>query len=135
TVASFHPELMTEPLEETGEGTISNHARQAIEKLAEKKTVLAIGPGISRNEETAEVVRKIVLGAEAAVVLDADGLNAFEGKSEAFNRKDRKEKAGRTEARTLVLTPDPGEMSGLSGMSTAAIQRDRVNVARDFAQR
>jgi len=135
TVAGFHPELMTEPLPETAAGTIALGAQVAIEKLAEKKTVLASGPGISRNEETAEGVRKIVLGAEAAVVLDADGVIAFEGKSEAFNRKDRKEKAGRTEARTLVLTPHPGEMSRLTGMSTAAIQRDRVNVARDFAQR
>src|SRR5713226_4040582 len=56
TVAGFHPELMTEPLEETGDGTISVHALEWLEQLAEKKTVLAIGPGISRNEETAEVV-------------------------------------------------------------------------------
>src|SRR6266704_3902899 len=61
TVAGFHPELMTEPLEETGDGTISVHALEWLEQLAEKKTVLAIGPGISRNEETAEVVRKIVM--------------------------------------------------------------------------
>jgi NAD(P)H-hydrate epimerase len=134
TVAGFHPELMTEPLAETAEGTIALTARGAIEQLAERKTVLAIGPGISRNEETAEVVRKIVLGAEAAVVLDADGLNAFEGKAEALNRKDREGRAKDAKG-TLVLTPHPGEMSRLTEMSTAAIQRDRVNVARDFAQK
>jgi NAD(P)H-hydrate epimerase len=135
TVAGFHPELMTEPLTETAEGTIAIGAQPGIERLAEKKTVLAIGPGISRNEETAEVVRRIVLGAEIAIVLDADGLNAFEGKSEALNRKGRKEREEGTDSngRTLVLTPHPGEMSRLTGMSTAAIQRDRVNVAREFA--
>jgi NAD(P)H-hydrate epimerase len=103
--------------------------------LAENKTVLAIGPGISRNEETAEVVRRIVFGAETAVVLDADGLNAFEGRSEALNRKDRRDNGDteKSHRRTLVLTPHPGEMSRLTGMSTAAIQRDRVNVAREFA--
>jgi NAD(P)H-hydrate epimerase len=130
-VAGFHPELMTEPLAETSEGTIASGAQAAIEKLAEKKTVVAIGPGISRNEETAEVVRTIVLGAEAAVILDADGLNAFEGKAEALNRKSRE---GRAEG-TLVLTPHPGEMSRLTGMSTVAIQRDRVDIAREFAQK
>jgi hydroxyethylthiazole kinase-like uncharacterized protein yjeF len=134
TVAGFHPELMTEPLAETAEGTIALTAQRAIEQLAEKKTVLAIGPGISRNEETAEVVRRIVDEARTAVVLDADGLNAFEGKAEALNRKDRERRAKDAKG-TLVLTPHPGEMSRLTGMSTAAIQRDRVNVARDFAQK
>jgi NAD(P)H-hydrate epimerase len=136
TVAGFHPELMTEPLTETAEGTIAVEAQSGIERLAEKKTVLAIGPGISRNEETAEVVRSIVLGAEIAIVLDADGLNAFEGKSEALNRRGRKGREEGTDSngRTLVLTPHPGEMSRLTGMSTAAIQRDRVNVAREFAK-
>jgi hydroxyethylthiazole kinase-like uncharacterized protein yjeF len=124
TVASFHPELMTEPLQETGEGTISNHAQQAIEQLAAKKTVLAIGPGISRNEETAEVVRKMIAKSDLPIVLDADGLNAFE------HSRDHLKGNGRT----LVLTPHPGEMSRLTGLSTAAIQRDRINVARKFAQ-
>jgi NAD(P)H-hydrate epimerase len=124
TVAGFHPELMTEALEETGDGTISNHARRAIEQLAAKKTVLAIGPGISRNEETSEVVRNIVANSDIPLVLDADGLNAFE--------HHRDELAGRE--RTLVLTPHPGEMSRLTGLSTAAIQRDRINVARTYAQ-
>jgi ADP-dependent NAD(P)H-hydrate dehydratase / NAD(P)H-hydrate epimerase len=133
TVAGFHPELMTEPLAETTQGTIALAAEGAIEQLAEKKTVQAIGPGISRNEETAEVVRRIVGEARTAVVLDADGLNAFEGKAEALNRKDREGRA-KDKKGTLVLTPHPGEMSRLTGMSTAAIQRDRVNVARNFAQ-
>jgi len=138
TVAGFHPELMTEPLAETTYGTIALAAQRAIEQLAENKTVLAIGPGISRNEETAEVVRAIVLGAETAVVLDADGLNAFEGKADNLDRRDRKgdaDDAKKGNRRTLVLTPHPGEMSRLTGMSTAAIQRDRVNVAREFAQK
>jgi NAD(P)H-hydrate epimerase len=133
TVAGFRPELMTEPLAETAEGTIALASQGAIEELAEKKTVLAIGPGISRNEETAEVVRRIVGESRTAVVLDADGLNAFEGKAEALNRKDREGRAKDAKS-TLVLTPHPGEMSRLTGMSTAAIQRDRVNVARNFAQ-
>lgn len=125
TVAGFHPELMTEPLEETGDGTISIHALEVIEHLAEKKTVIAIGPGISRNEETAEVVRKIVASSDVPIVLDADGLNAFEHHGDDLKVRDK----------TLVLTPHPGEMSRLTGLSTTAIQRERVNVARKFAQK
>jgi ADP-dependent NAD(P)H-hydrate dehydratase / NAD(P)H-hydrate epimerase len=135
TVASFHPELMTEPLEETGDGTISVDALELLQQLAEKKTVLAIGPGISRNEETAEVVRTVVSESDVPVVLDADGLNAFEGRAEDFNRKERKGAAkGAEKSPTLVLTPHPGEMARLAGLSTKDIQRDRVNIASKFAQ-
>jgi ADP-dependent NAD(P)H-hydrate dehydratase / NAD(P)H-hydrate epimerase len=57
TVAAFHPELMTEPLAETERGTISLRAvGLGLDALLERKT-LAIGPGISRNSETAEFVR------------------------------------------------------------------------------
>jgi NAD(P)H-hydrate epimerase len=123
-VAGYHPEVMTDPLEETDAGSISTRALAAFEKVAENKTVLAIGPGISRHPETAEFVRTIVEKSKTPIVLDADGLNAFEGKSGELNGR----------ARTLVLTPHPGEMARLTGLSTAAIQRDRLNVARSFAR-
>ena len=135
TVAGFHPELMTEPLAETDAGSISLQALKALEQLAKNKTVLAIGPGISRHEETAELVRKIVLDSEIPIVLDADGLNAFEGQAKDFNRRARGERTETAEKNaTLVLTPHPGEMARLTGLSTQAIQRDRINVARSFAK-
>ena len=142
TVAGFHPELMTEPLDETSDGTIALKSLQIIERVAEKKTVLAIGPGISRNEETAELVRGLVSEFTAPIVLDADGLNAFEGRAKDLNRRDRRDHAesaangvsGADTNGTLVLTPHPGEMSRLTGLSVKAVQRDRVEVARKFAQ-
>jgi hydroxyethylthiazole kinase-like uncharacterized protein yjeF len=124
TVAAYHPELMTEPLGETDAGSISKEALEQFEHVAENKTVIAIGPGISRHPSTAEFVRAIVTKSTTPIVLDADGLNAFEGRAQELNGHDR----------TLVLTPHPGEMARLTGLSTAAIQRDRVNVARWFAQ-
>src|ERR1035438_507088 len=61
TVAGFHPELMTEPLPETEKGTISLRAFQSgMDALTERKTVIAIGPGISRNRETSEFVRAVL---------------------------------------------------------------------------
>src|SRR5208337_745380 len=60
TVAAFHPELMTEPLAETEQGTTSLQAvGLGLDALLERKTI-AIGPGISRNSETAAFVRTIV---------------------------------------------------------------------------
>jgi hydroxyethylthiazole kinase-like uncharacterized protein yjeF len=140
TVAGFHPEVMTEPLAETDTGSISIKALEQFQSFAEHNPVLAIGPGISRLSETAEFVRKTVAESKTPIVLDADGLNAFEGRAKDLNRKDRKEAAKGAENsqagmnRTLVLTPHPGEMARLTGLSVKAIQRDRVNVAKTFAK-
>jgi ADP-dependent NAD(P)H-hydrate dehydratase / NAD(P)H-hydrate epimerase len=131
TVASFHPELMTETLPETEQGTISLRALgSGLESLLARKT-LAIGPGISRNSETAEFVRAVAERGRAfsddsvlGMVIDADALNAFEGMAEKLNGR----------GRTLVITPHPGEMSRLIGMSIAEIQANRLEVARKFAR-
>ena len=135
TVAGFHPELMTEPLSETDSGSIAFAAMKGFWQAAEQKSVLAVGPGISRHVETAELVRTIVQDSKIPIVLDADGLNAFQGRAQDLSRVERKDKAkGAEEPRTLVLTPHPGEMARLTGLSIAQIQRDRVHIARKFAQ-
>jgi NAD(P)H-hydrate epimerase len=124
TVAGFHPELMTEPLAETKAGSISLRALLALNKSAEGMTVLAIGPGISRNPETAKLVRAFVKNRKLPMVLDADGLNAFAGHAAELNGK----------GRSLMITPHPGEMARLLGSSVVAVQRDRIDVARKFAR-
>jgi NAD(P)H-hydrate epimerase len=126
TVAGFHPEVMTEPLEETEAGTISMRALEygRLDSLVHRKTVLAVGPGISRNSETAELVRAVLGKYKTPMVVDADGLNAFEGCADKLNGKDR----------DFVITPHPGEMARLTGRSVAEIQRDRIGTARTFAR-
>jgi hydroxyethylthiazole kinase-like uncharacterized protein yjeF len=126
TVAGFHPEVMTEPLEETEAGSFSTRALASgrMDALIKGKTVLAVGPGISRHPETTELVRSLVVKCKTPLVLDADGLNAFEGRANELNGK----------GRSLVITPHPGEMARLVGSTVAAVQRDRINVARTFAR-
>jgi NAD(P)H-hydrate epimerase len=123
TVAGFYPELMTEPLPETDAGTIATSAGVKIEELLKGMTVLAIGPGISRDPHTATLVRSLVAHQKVPMVVDADGLNAFEGHTNELNGN----------GRTLVITPHPGEMARLAGCSTAEVQKDRLGVARKFA--
>jgi hydroxyethylthiazole kinase-like uncharacterized protein yjeF len=124
TVAVFHPEVMTEPLDETDAGSISTRANARVDALIKGKTVLAVGPGISRNLQTSEFVRGLVVKCKTPIVLDADGLNAFEGQAAELNGK----------GRSLVITPHPGEMARLAASTIAAVQRDRINVARTFAR-
>jgi ADP-dependent NAD(P)H-hydrate dehydratase / NAD(P)H-hydrate epimerase len=124
TVGGFHPELMTEPLAETDAGTISSAALDRVNELSKGKTVLAIGPGISREAQTSELVRALVTKSELPIVLDADGLNAFEGRTNELSGK----------SRTLVITPHPGEMARLAGISIPEVQKDRLGIARQFAR-
>jgi len=126
TVAGFYPEIMTEPCEETESGTISLRALEYahVDNLVKGKTVLAVGPGISRHEETAEFVRTVVGKYPMPMVLDADGLNAFDGSAEKLSGG----------GRALVITPHPGEMARLTGLSIPEVQRDRISIARSFAR-
>lgn len=124
TVAGFHAELMTEPLEETDVGSIAGSSFGMLEDLTKGKTVLAVGPGISRVPETSALVRALVERSTIPIVLDADGLNAFEGRSDELTGK----------GRTLVITPHPGEMARLAATSIPDVQKDRLGVARKFAR-
>lgn len=124
TVAAFYPELMTEPLPETAAGTIATEARLRIDEVLKNVTVLAIGPGISRDPHTTTFVRSLVANAKQPMVLDADGLNAFQGHTHEMNGS----------GRTLVITPHPGEMGRLAACSTKDVQNDRLGVARHFAR-
>src|SRR4029077_3744152 len=81
-------------------------------------------PGISRHPDTSAFVRGVVKKYKMQIVLDADGLNAFENRAAEL-----KDKAG-----ALVITPHPGEMARLTGLTIAAVQSDRLNVARTFAR-
>jgi NAD(P)H-hydrate epimerase len=117
---------MTEPLQETEQGSIALAAADsALEELIKRKT-LAIGPGISRHPETAELVRGILQRAAegTAIMVDADALNAFEGFQDRLHGR----------GRSVVITPHPGEMSRLTGLSIAEIQANRLEVARKFAR-
>ncbi len=126
TVAGFHPELMTEALSETPDGTIARQNDAAAFASLLKRKTLAIGPGISRNPVTSEFVRATLqqLEKDSTAVVDADALNAFEGRAEMLNGR----------GRTLIITPHPGEMSRLTGLTIPQIQKDRLEVARKFAR-
>ena len=124
-VAGFTPELMTEPLDETAVGSVSQRALEGggFEAILERKTVVALGPGLSQNPETQEYIRSFVSRCELPIVLDADGLNAFTGRTELLDGSKR----------PLILTPHPGEMARLTGLSTERITSNRLAIARNFA--
>jgi ADP-dependent NAD(P)H-hydrate dehydratase / NAD(P)H-hydrate epimerase len=120
-VASHAPEIMTEPLPETGDGSISLRTLDQLSTLVDKKNVVALGPGMGRNSETAQLIRRLVNELPRPMVVDADGLNALDGKS-------LRGPAAR------ILTPHPGEMARLANSTVKDVQADRIGCARGFAE-
>jgi NAD(P)H-hydrate epimerase len=128
-VASFAPELMTWPLAATAEGQIAaeNLDADRVAALTEGKTVLAIGPGLGQDPETAKFVLDLLAATKMPAVIDADALNMFAQKLELLDQLGK--------GRTLVLTPHPGEMARLIDCTVAEVQTNRLEKARSFAQR
>jgi NAD(P)H-hydrate epimerase len=98
-------------------------AKDAILRLVESYDVLALGPGLSRNSESAALAREIVQLVTKPTVLDADGLNAFVGHTDLMAKCGKR----------LIITPHVVEMSRLSGEEPDSVVRDRVGAAERFA--
>ncbi len=116
-------EVMTAPLAETSVGGLAESALDQIAGLLAGKRCVAIGPGLGTAAATGQVVRKLIRKCEQPMVIDADGLNLIAGHDKILAKLQV----------PAVLTPHPGEMARLTGLSTTRIQHDRVNCARDFA--
>jgi hydroxyethylthiazole kinase-like uncharacterized protein yjeF len=127
SVAGVTPELMTIPLLEGGKGEISHKNLDAalLGPLLEKKSVIAVGPGMGQEPEAVAFFLGLLEKARVPMVIDADGLNAL-----AAHLDRLKDCACRP-----VLTPHPGEMARLSGTSIAEVQANREAIAREFAQK
>jgi len=128
TVAAVAPELMTEPLDETSEGSIALLALRRREELLSGKSLVIIGPGLSRNKETEEFIRDFIGICQVHMVIDADALNAFEGRIQELQPDEEIEAAGHGYL-ARVLTPHPGELSRLLGVATHEIQASRIRMA------
>jgi hydroxyethylthiazole kinase-like uncharacterized protein yjeF len=126
-IASAHAEYMTEPLGSAeGEAmAASNILSGRLERLLKGKSVLAIGPGIGTHAETRQVVRHLVREATMPIILDADGLNCFDGQADLLRER---------KSEFLVVTPHPGEMARLLGTSTSVVQSDRLKLASETAR-
>jgi len=121
----FNPlETMTVSLPETKSGCISTKAIDTILESLQGKNSLAVGPGLSTDKETVQLLEALLPQVECPLVIDADGINAL-GKSRKLIDQIRAE---------TVLTPHPKEMSRLSGWSVQDILSQRIERASEYAQ-
>ncbi|MGD8351637.1 MAG: NAD(P)H-hydrate dehydratase [Nitrospirota bacterium] len=118
-------EEMCLPLPDRGDGTLSSKAAEPILGFLDGKAdALAIGPGIGVSEDTKELVRALSASLGKPAVLDADALNALQGRAEIL----------RGAGAPVVLTPHPGEFSRLAGKPVDEMELDRIESALAFSK-
>jgi len=118
-------EPMTLPLPE-GAGTraLGEAALAPLRDFLADKTAVALGPGLGAHPETQALVQALVRDCPLPMVIDADGVNALAGRLKIL-----KDAAG-----PRILTPHPGEMARLLGLSSREVQSRRLDLAREVAR-
>ncbi len=117
-------EVMSLPLPETRKGSLAVKALEEINRFAGKCQALVIGPGLSNNPETQELVRQVLRSIKLPLVLDADGINAVAEEVGIISNYEG----------SMVLTPHPGELARLIKTSIAEVQKDRIKTAINLAK-
>ncbi|MBN1857264.1 MAG: NAD(P)H-hydrate dehydratase [Dehalococcoidia bacterium] len=118
-------EAVMVPLRETVDGNIALSNLDDLRTLSTRADMVVVGPGVSLNAESQELVRQLVSQIAVPVLIDGDGLTAV--------AEDVAGVAGR-DAPT-ILTPHVGEMARLLGTSTEEIEKDRIEAVREAAKR
>ncbi|SMC17839.1 NAD(P)H-hydrate epimerase [Desulfacinum hydrothermale DSM 13146] len=117
-------EAMTLPVAETESQCFSVSARQDILDFVADKEALAAGPGISLHEETQALLKDLVAGSTVPLVLDADALTLLARDPSPLQEA----------SAPVILTPHPGEMARLTGLSVPEVQENRLHVATEFSR-
>ncbi|HUQ91005.1 MAG TPA: NAD(P)H-hydrate dehydratase [Bryobacteraceae bacterium] len=119
-ISMHSPELMTEALRETETGAVSSRAYPALEALSDRKSILAVGPGMGTHPDTITFLQTLFERLPVATVMDADAITALAG---AYARP----------GGPRILTPHPGEMARFCNCTVTEVQSDRAGIARTVA--
>jgi ADP-dependent NAD(P)H-hydrate dehydratase / NAD(P)H-hydrate epimerase len=126
-------EEMTLPMPQGAGRTLSAAAAGAILARAAAVDALVVGSGLSRDAGAAELARRLVAGSPCPVLLDADGLNAFEQHRGALSAGRAPSSPARPQEGMRVLTPHLGELSRLTGIAPAELETHRMDACREWA--
>jgi len=118
-------EVITISLEEAAPGIVSSAASGTILERAGNCDALAIGPGLDPGSDAAELLKQVIAASPVPMVIDAGALEALKGRMELL--KEAKQ--------PVVITPHPGEMARLAGLTVREVQENRLEIAVDHARR
>ncbi|PIP05207.1 MAG: NAD(P)H-hydrate dehydratase, partial [Syntrophobacterales bacterium CG23_combo_of_CG06-09_8_20_14_all_48_27] len=117
-LASKGSEIVFLPQEETSSGSIALENEEALLEFSERVDMVIMGPGLSLNEETQELVRELAQEIKKPLLIDGDGITAIvRDKEKIKNRK-----------AVTVLTPHSGEMSRISKKEISEIKKNRIEI-------
>ncbi len=116
-------EVMTCPLDETDEASLSFSGIEEIFGLIDKKNAVAIGPGLTTHSDVKKVVAALIEKSPVPLVIDADGINCIAGELDVFKNASSQ----------CILTPHPGEMARLTGTTPSSVQSNRIGIVRGFS--
>jgi len=123
-IAAKGSEIVFVPQQETAGGSIALKNKSSLLELAEKMDMVVLGPGLSLDGETQGLAKQLAAQIRRPLLLDGDGITALSANPEILRGRQ-----GGT-----VLTPHLGEMSRLTGLSTADIDERKVEVLQAAAK-
>ncbi len=116
-------EVVFVPQQTTPSGSIALKNRDALLELAASQDFVVIGPGLSLDSESQQLVRELTKSLDQPLLLDGDGLTALCSEPQILEQR----------SAPTVLTPHLGEMARLTGYSIAEIEQDKIGVLRQTA--
>ena len=123
-VAGKGSEIVMVPMEETPDGSISKVNLDKLMELSQRVDFAVVGPGLSLNEETGELVIDFIKNSKIPILIDGDGLTFISKNLEVLKER----------TAVTILTPHPGEMARLLGVTIGEVVKNRVNIIRDFSK-
>lgn len=103
---------------------LQGNKKEFIERLQTEDTV-AIGPGCGQSDAFFDTLGTVINNTTVPIVIDADGLNVL-----AKNLNILKNSKA-----PCIITPHPGEMARLTGLSIEVINKERIKVTKDFSEK
>ena len=117
-LATKGSEIVFVPQKETKSGSISLDNRDSLVELSEKMDMVVIGPGLSLDTDTQQLVRDLVRAIKKPILIDGDGITAIANQLEMI-----RERKGHT-----ILTPHLGEMARITKKDAAEISRQKIDI-------
>lgn len=124
-IATKGSELVLLPQAETERGGIALENGRALLDMAAKMNVVAIGPGLSLEEDVQTLVRDLVREIHTPVVVDGDGLTAIASDMSVLTQR----------SADTILTPHLGEMARLTRMAVSEIAANPIEILQQFTRK
>ncbi len=118
-------EIVFVPQAETPAGALSPANREGLLELSGRVDWVVIGPGLSLDSGTQQLVREMAAAVDKPLLVDGDGITALAEHPEILQGR----------RAPTVLTPHPGEMARLTGLTVDEIERGRIPCLQEAAGR